>query len=123
MAESDFCNEFLNRDLRFYDQCKDAVEGCDWVFNLAVRRTDTRTRPLHPPPPRPSLTLSRHPACTAAGGHGRHGLHPVQPLAHPVQLDDDQLRGARAISDGASLRPPLSAPVVRRWRKLRAPRA
>merc|ERR1719506_3176902 len=36
MAESDFCNEFLNRDLRFYDQCKDAVEGCDWVFNLAA---------------------------------------------------------------------------------------
>jgi hypothetical protein len=49
MKESDFCDEFLNRDLRYADQCKDAVEGCDWVFNLAVR----------PPPPGPRGAASR----------------------------------------------------------------
>ena len=60
MAQSDFCNEFLNRDLRYPDQCKDAVEGCDWVFNLAVRAP----RPSPPAPP-----LTRRPRCPASHAH------------------------------------------------------
>jgi hypothetical protein len=36
MKEAEFCNEFLNLDLRFPDACKKAVEGMDWCFNLAV---------------------------------------------------------------------------------------
>jgi GDP-D-mannose 3',5'-epimerase len=36
MAESDFCDEFVNLDLRWPENCKKAVEGFDWVFNLAA---------------------------------------------------------------------------------------
>ena len=36
MAESEFCDEFLNLDLRFVDACEKAVAGCEWCFNLAA---------------------------------------------------------------------------------------
>ena len=39
MKEADFCDEFKNLDLRFPENCKKAVEGCDWCFNLAVSPT------------------------------------------------------------------------------------
>jgi GDP-D-mannose 3',5'-epimerase len=31
-----FCDEFHLVDLRVLDNCKKAVEGCDWVFNMAA---------------------------------------------------------------------------------------
>lgn len=37
MTEDMFCDEFLLLDLRWPENCKKAVEGVDWVFNLAVR--------------------------------------------------------------------------------------
>ena len=37
MKTEDFCDEFVNLDLRWPENCKKAVEGCDWCFNLAVR--------------------------------------------------------------------------------------
>lgn len=37
MATESFCDEFVNLDLRWPENCKKAVEGCDWCFNLAVR--------------------------------------------------------------------------------------
>ena len=37
MKQEDFCDEFINLDLRWPENCKKAVEGCDWCFNLAVR--------------------------------------------------------------------------------------
>ena len=37
MAQETFCDEFINLDLRWPENCKKAVEGCDWCFNLAVR--------------------------------------------------------------------------------------
>jgi nucleoside-diphosphate-sugar epimerase len=37
MKEDTFCNEFLNLDLRWPDNCAKAVEGMEWCFNLAVR--------------------------------------------------------------------------------------
>eukprot|EP00967_Tisochrysis_lutea_P050874 scaffold62660_cov30-Tisochrysis_lutea.AAC.4 len=36
MEQSTFCDEFLNLDLRFPDACKQACEGMEWCFNLAV---------------------------------------------------------------------------------------
>jgi len=36
MTEGDFCDEFVNLDLRWPENCKKAVEGFDWVFNLAA---------------------------------------------------------------------------------------
>ena len=36
MKEPEFCDEFLNLDLRYSDACEKAVEGCDWCFNLAA---------------------------------------------------------------------------------------
>jgi len=36
MAQSEFCDEFVNLDLRYPENCKKAVEGCDWCFNLAA---------------------------------------------------------------------------------------
>ena len=36
MAQDSFCDEFVNLDLRWPENCKKAVEGCDWCFNLAV---------------------------------------------------------------------------------------
>jgi len=36
MPQDMFCNEFKNLDLRAYENCKLAVEGCDWCFNLAA---------------------------------------------------------------------------------------
>lgn len=36
MTEDMFCNEFLNLDLRWPDNCTKAVEGMDWCFNLAA---------------------------------------------------------------------------------------
>jgi len=36
MEPSTFCDEFLNLDLRYQDACKQACEGMDWCFNLAV---------------------------------------------------------------------------------------
>ena len=38
MPTDSFCDEFVNLDLRWPENCKKAVEGCDWCFNLAVRR-------------------------------------------------------------------------------------
>ena len=38
MPQDSFCDEFVNLDLRWPENCKKAVEGCDWCFNLAVRR-------------------------------------------------------------------------------------
>lgn len=32
----EFCDEFLRLDLRDYQSCKKASEGCDWVFNFAA---------------------------------------------------------------------------------------
>ena len=37
MPTESFCDEFVNLDLRWPENCKKAVEGCDWCFNLAVR--------------------------------------------------------------------------------------
>ena len=37
MKQETFCDEFINLDLRWPENCKKAVEGCDWCFNLAVR--------------------------------------------------------------------------------------
>merc|ERR1719310_1268150 len=36
MKEETFCNEFLNLDLRFPENCKKACEGMEWCFNLAA---------------------------------------------------------------------------------------
>merc|ERR1719326_181948 len=36
MKQEDFCDEFINLDLRWPENCKKAVEGCDWCFNLAA---------------------------------------------------------------------------------------
>jgi len=36
MKEADFCDEFMNLDLRDAANCKKAVEGMDWCFNLAA---------------------------------------------------------------------------------------
>eukprot|EP00965_Chrysotila_dentata_P140690 4651564-Pleurochrysis_carterae.AAC.3 len=36
MKPEDFCDEFLNLDLRHIENCKKAVEGMEWCFNLAV---------------------------------------------------------------------------------------
>ena len=41
MKQETFCDEFVNLDLRWPENCKKAVEGCDWCFNLAVRRPPT----------------------------------------------------------------------------------
>jgi len=32
----EFCNEFKLLDLRVLTNCQEAVDGCDWVFNLAA---------------------------------------------------------------------------------------
>ena len=53
MKQETFCDEFINLDLRWPENCKKAVEGCDWCFNLAVRRPPTslaRTAPNQPAP-------------------------------------------------------------------------
>jgi len=34
--EKDFCDEFMQVDLRIPENCLKATEGCDWVFNLAA---------------------------------------------------------------------------------------
>jgi len=34
--EEQFCNEFLLVDLRKYENCLKATEGCEWVFNFAA---------------------------------------------------------------------------------------
>jgi len=34
--ETEFCHEFLLLDLRNYDNCLKATNGCEWVFNLAA---------------------------------------------------------------------------------------
>eukprot|EP00310_Coccolithus_braarudii_P022535 CAMPEP_0183336578 /NCGR_PEP_ID=MMETSP0164_2-20130417/4510_1 /TAXON_ID=221442 /ORGANISM="Coccolithus pelagicus ssp braarudi, Strain PLY182g" /LENGTH=369 /DNA_ID=CAMNT_0025506123 /DNA_START=52 /DNA_END=1161 /DNA_ORIENTATION=- len=36
MEEKEFCDEFMNLDLRTLDNCRTAVEGMDWCFNLAA---------------------------------------------------------------------------------------
>jgi GDP-D-mannose 3',5'-epimerase len=36
MKEEEFCSEFMNLDLRYPDACAKAVEGMEWVFNLAA---------------------------------------------------------------------------------------
>jgi len=36
MKEEDFCDEFMNLDLRVLDNCRKAVEGMEWCFNLAA---------------------------------------------------------------------------------------
>jgi GDP-D-mannose 3',5'-epimerase len=36
MAAEDFCDEFLLRDLRTFEACRQAVDGCDHVFQLAA---------------------------------------------------------------------------------------
>ena len=36
MSEDMFCNEFMNLDLRFPENCAKAVVGMDWCFNLAA---------------------------------------------------------------------------------------
>jgi GDP-D-mannose 3',5'-epimerase len=36
MSQDTFCDEFVNLDLRWPENCKKAVEGCDWCFNLAA---------------------------------------------------------------------------------------
>lgn len=36
MKESEFCDEFLEIDLRKSENCEKACEGKDWVFNLAA---------------------------------------------------------------------------------------
>merc|ERR1711988_835661 len=36
MEPAEFCDEFLLLDLRNLENCKKAVEGCEWVFNLAA---------------------------------------------------------------------------------------
>ena len=42
MAQEDFCDEFMNLDLRFPENCAKAVEGMDWCFNLAVHAPRTQ---------------------------------------------------------------------------------
>ena len=93
MKEEEFCNEFRNLDLRSLEACREACEGMDWCFNLAVRSCTSSPRRValrhHAAAARPPPVRAL--ACVV-GGHGRHGLHPVEPLPHPVQLDDDQLQ-------------------------------
>ena len=48
MAQETFCDEFINLDLRWPENCKKAVEGCDWCFNLAVRRHPSPHHLAHP---------------------------------------------------------------------------
>lgn len=36
MKPEEFCDEFLRIDLRSYEACKRASEGCEWVFNFAA---------------------------------------------------------------------------------------
>ena len=47
MPTDSFCDEFVNLDLRWPENCAKAVEGFDWCFNLAVR---ARSSDTHPPP-------------------------------------------------------------------------
>ena len=34
--EDEFCNEFLELDLRKLENCIQATKGCDWIFNHAA---------------------------------------------------------------------------------------
>jgi len=61
MAQETFCDEFINLDLRWPENCKKAVEGCDWCFNLAVRR---RPPPHHLAHPRATSRTK-----SSGGGH------------------------------------------------------
>ncbi|KAH0788060.1 GDP-mannose 3,5-epimerase 2 [Histomonas meleagridis] len=36
MKPEEFCDEFLHLDLRTFENCRKATEGCDWVFNFAA---------------------------------------------------------------------------------------
>jgi len=36
MKPEEFCDEFMNLDLRYADACEKAVAGCEWCFNLAA---------------------------------------------------------------------------------------
>jgi len=36
MKPEEFCDEFVNLDLRYADACEKAVAGCEWCFNLAA---------------------------------------------------------------------------------------
>lgn len=36
MKEEEYCDEFLQLDLRTFENCRKATEGCDWVFNFAA---------------------------------------------------------------------------------------
>lgn len=59
MSEKDFCDEFMNLDLRTIENCKVACEGMDWCFNLAadmggmgfIQVCLRATRRLHTPLP------------------------------------------------------------------------
>ena len=78
MPEDMFCTEFRNLDLRNLDNCKAAVEGCDWVFNLAADMgappslAPAARRPSRPPPaasfcaPPPTRAHPRPPAARVA---------------------------------------------------------
>ena len=48
MPTDSFCDEFVNLDLRWPENCAKAVEGFDWCFNLAVRVRPSDTTPLPP---------------------------------------------------------------------------
>ena len=72
MEQSAFCDEFMNLDLRWPENCKKAVEGCDWCFNLAVR-----LRPMPPPLP---VAFGPWPSACAFRDERRAGrtLHPAR---------------------------------------------
>ena len=59
MPTDSFCDEFVNLDLRWPENCKKAVEGCDWCFNLAVRPPSQLHR-THPRLPRRSSPFGGH---------------------------------------------------------------
>ena len=60
MPTDSFCDEFVNLDLRWPENCKKAVEGCDWCFNLAVRPPPSQLHRTHPRLPRRSSPFGGH---------------------------------------------------------------
>ena len=70
MPTDSFCDEFVNLDLRWPENCKKAVEGCDWCFNLAVRRRPAACHAIRVALRRRPRLVWRPPfhlACTATG--------------------------------------------------------
>ena len=80
MPTETFCDEFVNLDLRWPENCEKAVQGFDWCFNLAVRAHPRQTH---------THTLTDADTCTytsvhrgAASGPGPRLTAPGMPPTH-----------------------------------------